>query len=169
MEQNSGKYRLIVVGNGPSALHKPIDSYDVVVRIGCFQLCEEVGSKVDIVLRRSWQPEHNVAETWIPEPLLTKDNIIPEARRLEQEGYDALFQKLNLPVGAQPSAGMIAIEMALTWYKDHHISICGFDFMEGGWYWEPGHSHVTEVLTHSPVHERILINKYTSNGLVTKI
>ena len=161
---------LIIVGNGPSALNKSIDQYDIIVRIGCYVLCKEVGENTDIVLRRSWQPTRAVSQIWMPEPVLSKDQIIPDAERLGPEKYQCLIEKLNLPSNVHPSAGMIAIEMALYLYNNtHRINICGFDQFKDGWYWDPDHSHITPDILHSPVHEHLLINKYTITNRIHQL
>ena len=167
MEQMYGKSKLIIVGNGPSSLYKPIDSYDKVTRIGCFELIDGTGTKTDIVVRRSWQPVHDVDETWMIEPVISRDKIIEGAKRLGSKKYAALIKKLNLPDNMHPSSGMSAIEMAVQFYgQTHTIDICGFDGFNNGWYWDNSHIHVTSDILHSPIYERMLIMKYKDKQLL---
>lgn len=160
---------MIIVGNGPSAPGHPIDTFDKVARIGCFELIEGIGSKTDIVVRRSWQPERDVSEIWMPEPVLESDKIVPGAKRLGPDNYKQLIDKLKLPDDVHPTAGMSAIELAIILYDSYDIYICGFDFLEGGWYWDKDHSHVTEGIVHSPVHEQLLVNRYINQQLIRRL
>lgn len=172
--------RVVIVCNGESVLAKAqgdyIDGFDKVIRIGMYRIDgyeKYVGAKQDIAVVRDWQridiPDD--VNVWSPPPVLdgekiASDNILTDLEYLSIKDIIGLDTYI-------PTTGIVAYFMARKYLPEHEIHYCGLDFLDGGWYWDPSHSHAgvkdESGVQHCPLKEMIWFNDRVRSGDIFQI
>jgi hypothetical protein len=167
-----------------------IDSFDKNIRFNGFQIKgyeKQVGQKIDIIcfiptgygakvaLHEQTRIITNKAtELWFSRPIeLCKDTynqILNKFHKNQKivhpslKQYNDILEKCNKIEGNNktPSSGFVAIEMAISLFKDYEIYITGFDQFKSGHYY--GRKIIPKC--HTIEAEKGLINQYVKKGIL---
>jgi len=150
--------KLIIIGNSPNVLNNDfgnqIDEFDVVIRLNNFETekySSKIGKKTDFVLI-TYDTKHSKELLKIPydniflstagkngdiqflkQRMLGKNGckISPtNINILSSKYFDDLNKKIGLSKNMQASTGMIAMEWAISNFKDYNIYIYGINFFK---------------------------------------
>lgn len=169
LNPHKNKLKVVVVCNGESVLiHELgniIDSMDIVIRMGDFKIRgyeNSVGTKTNIIINRINQtPDLTYAtedtQYWSPHQI-EKEELLHPLQLTKEEIVEA--QKITKTTS--PTTGCIAYFLARKFIPNMTtLYFHGLDFLNGGHYWNPKHTH---DMSHEPVSERIWFDRLFASG-----
>ena len=148
---------VVIVCNGESVLQNEngdrIDNFDRVVRIGKYKVTgyeKYVGTREDICIIRDWQLiDNRCSEIWSPPAILKGERLLSN-RTLTTLEYNDIKSQVDVEY---PTTGILAYFMVKKYLPGSKIYYTGMDFLRGGWYWDPDHSHFNFTSNHRILHE----------------